>query len=482
MTAKLVPLGYVAAAVLLACGVGIATVSSTRLALVAVILTILVVIAAQVAEWPSTTVLAGLLVLSAMLVDLPGKAHFGRFTANAALTIGYAICLAIVIGASARVFSHHTRRIVTPLLVFLVMAGLSLMWTSASISAAQNLLVFWIFVASIIVGTWLPRSIVRLESVERWITCCSLITLALYAVSLGLGGLGSGAIFGNRSFALVGVMIVAWGAAGWRYRRRFGLSLAVCASLLILASLSRTAFVTAVIVCCVAWLEPRRFHGWLRLFGAAATAGALVYLAVEKFAALHHRIFTGDVQSVGGISINLEGRGQLWGTAWRSFLSSPIFGHGVGSADHLIQQLYPSAGHPHNDYLRLLNDYGVVGTALWVAGVAVIGRSCWRAWHSAPEDGVPTGGQFHPLVRRIHATAALSLLGVLLGMVTDNVIDYEFVMAPLGLLLGLSIGLANGAFQPESIHSRLHSITVGSASLTQQAVWSGGSEKRRHDT
>jgi len=37
------------------------------------------------------------------------------------------------------------------------------------------------------------------------------------------------------------------------------------------------------------------------------------------------------------------------------------FGKGVGSSSILIDQYFPSLGHPHNDFLRVLYDYGAVG-------------------------------------------------------------------------------------------------------------------------
>ena len=41
-----------------------------------------------------------------------------------------------------------------------------------------------------------------------------------------------------------------------------------------------------------------------------------------------------------------------------------------GTADSLISRTYGSAaGHPHNDYLRLLHDYGLVGMSLWALGL-----------------------------------------------------------------------------------------------------------------
>ena len=42
--------------------------------------------------------------------------------------------------------------------------------------------------------------------------------------------------------------------------------------------------------------------------------------------------------------------------------------------------------------------------------------------------------------RRIHAAAFLSLIAVAIAMITDNPINYLFVMGPLGVLAGLANG------------------------------------------
>jgi hypothetical protein len=41
--------------------------------------------------------------------------------------------------------------------------------------------------------------------------------------------------------------------------------------------------------------------------------------------------------------------------------------------------------------------------------------------------------------------AALGVIGVLLAMLTDNVIVYVFVMGPLGVLLGAGLGADGGS-------------------------------------
>lgn len=123
---------------------------------------------------------------------------------------------------------------------------------------------------------------------------------------------------------------------------------------------------------------------------------------------------------------------NMWETTLDSYRTAPWFGKGAGSVEELIERHYPGLGHPHNDYLRILHDAGLVGFLLWVGGFLALIWKTWRGWLvAAPGD--PAG--------RVHLAAGLALVAVALGMLTDNVIVYIFVMAPVAVVVGTSLGL-----------------------------------------
>ena len=424
--------------------------TSTRTAFAAVGLLLLAALASQVTHLPATWVFAGAVVLSSALVDLPNRVHMGGFSANAGLTVAYAFWGVLVVILWRHSATTPATRPLRPFVALLIFALLSIGWGAPSITAVQNVLVLFIFIASVLCGSEVALN----ESVTGLVAAKifgfgSIVALTLYVGSLAIGRLGAGSIIGSRSFALFALVVLAWAAAGWRYGAKFSRSLTFLSGLLILLSLSRTAFAAALIILCLAWFNSRSVAGWSRLIAAIGGATAIAYLAVQHIRPLHDRIYAGDVRSVGGgISINVEGRTKIWETTWHSYLGSPVFGHGVGTADSLISRVYGSAaGHPHNDYLRLLHDYGLVGMSLWAMGYAWLLRSTWRSWQRPPEAAV-----LEPVAwaaeRRVHAAAFLSLIGVALAMVTDNVIVYMFVMAPLGVLVGFSQGLSARTVAP----------------------------------
>lgn len=68
----------------------------------------------------------------------------------------------------------------------------------------------------------------------------------------------------------------------------------------------------------------------------------------------------------------------LWRAAWNMFLDRPVTGTGAGSYSVLFEAHRPAGfvddpQWAHNDYLNTLSDYGAVGFALWLGGVAVLG-------------------------------------------------------------------------------------------------------------
>lgn len=396
-----------------------------------------------------TGLFAGAVMLTSALVDLPGRIHLGRFTANAALTILYAAFAVIVIATYGR--SNSDRPAARPLWAFaflLSLGGISVLWAAPSVSAVQNLLVLFIFLACILCGMAIAR---RGEAVHEFASMSfglsSAVALALYAASLARGGIGSGSVVGTRSFALFGLVAISWGVTGWRYKGKYARALTLMSGLLIMLSLSRIAFAAALVIVSLAWLNPKSGIAWMRFFAVVGLMIAIAFEASMHIRPLHDRIYTGDLRSfAGGVSINVTGRADLWSTTWHSFLTSPWIGHGVGTADVLITKNYSAAiGHPHNDYLRLLHDYGALGTALWAVGYGWLLLRTWRAWQArrrrgrAFDDHTAPGQMTEP---RIHAAAFLSLLGVALAMITDNVIIYMFVMGPVGVLAGLSLGLS----------------------------------------
>ncbi len=232
---------------------------------------------------------------------------------------------------------------------------------------------------------------------------------------------------GDRSSAIVALLVVSWFLAEYRNGNATALWWASAVVVAIGISLSRSALFAAFVLIGATLLLMSRKHlaRNLVLIVLLISAG---YWAVTYWAPLRDRFTQGDVSlSVGGVNINAAGRTKIWGVLWSDAEHEFVIGRGAGAASARSFALSTSFGHPHNDYLRVLYDFGALGLAMlaWFAvrAARLLGRVRKRA---------PTS---------VAALAALYAgAGVLIVMATDNPLDYAFVMIPLGAMIGLGLG------------------------------------------
>lgn len=110
------------------------------------------------------------------------------------------------------------------------------------------------------------------------------------------------------------------------------------------------------------------------------------------------------------------GRDQIWPVVYTAFLSSPWVGLGLGSTGPVLRSSFSSlyTDIPHNEYLRLAADTGLIGVGL--LGIALLS---W--WVAAGREGLRSSS---PLARE-YALAAIAVVpAAAVIAVTDNVIDY----------------------------------------------------------
>jgi len=163
---------------------------------------------------------------------------------------------------------------------------------------------------------------------------------------------------------------------------------------------------------------------------------AVVYFAFQNFDSFRNSFLEGDgAIDIGGFVINTSGRDHWWGIVWASYLTSPWIGLGVPVAESMDAEIGWS--HPHNDYLRILHQFGALGLTLWVSYFLIIFsvlNKHMRSLHSSL--GYTKQNVFF-------TTTLLSIFGVSATMITDNPIVYGYVMYPLAVLIGGSLGLLN---------------------------------------
>lgn len=371
-------------------------------------------------------------VFSSALMGLASKLDCGPISGMGVFTIVFTLAVWLL----WLVRPVATRRVwgaVWPFIAFLLWAVFSFPLHPPKFLGLQNLLVMAAFVGSMLLAAKQSRRNCSFAwRVGKAISWSSWLGGLLYALGRFVGGPFSKLSLDPRSFALFALLGLSWYLAMWRAGSRGAFWAAAGITGLIALSLSRVGLAVAVGLFGLVRFRPGSSLRWIRLAVLGLLLVALLYLAISHIEPLRARFFEGDMSmSIGGVAINAMGRTKMWQVTLDSFRESPWIGKGAGSAAEVVR-LATGQVHPHSDYLRLLHDYGVVGFGLWLLGLCRLLRSMWQAWANADRHD--------PAEAQIHLSAFLAGTASALVMVTQNNLAYVFMMAPVGILIGVSLG------------------------------------------
>lgn len=414
---------------------GALVVHSPALALAVVGLVVIATYMGETARRPLGEVLVVGMIALCGVVDILQRVNAGAGSGQAVETVVVVLLAGLVCLAGVVVPAGAAGRALGFLTLFVMWALVSFTWGAVSTQGLQNVFVYLAAVLLTAVAATVAhhRGEAAHDIVSRAFWVAATVGLGLYAVSVAIAGPGTAVIIPPRPFGLVGLVLVAWFMGGALIGQRWAYWVVAAAMVLTLLSLSRSALAAEFAVVALARLNLRSFRGWLVAIGATAVALALALSAVFFYAPLHHRFFHGDTQNVGGFSINVTGRNALWSANWGWFTQKPVMGWGAGASDRMTLALPGrGAGHPHNDYLRILVDYGLVGFVLWILAYLSLLRLTWRRWQAVRGT--------RAVAEQVHAAAFLLLIGIGLVMIVDNPLIELGRMAPLGILIGLSLG------------------------------------------
>jgi hypothetical protein len=199
------------------------------------------------------------------------------------------------------------------------------------------------------------------------------------------------------------------------------LGLVMMAAAAIIAALQRTSAAALYLgFSAILFLGTRGL--WRLVLPAAGLVGLPALMLFSE--AFRRRMFFGEANPQQLIadptkalqSINGSGRFDLWNIMLRKFFDPhPIVGSGIGSTQDYLYSLSGS-GVVHSEYVRLLCEVGIVGTALFA--IAVTSYFLRLASLTRPSNS-PS------LTLRISALAAFgSLVSYIAYFSTDNGIDY----------------------------------------------------------
>ncbi len=286
------------------------------------------------------------------------------------------------------------------------------------------------------------------------------------AVAVAAGGLlqllGMGSLFegyrlqgatnaGWLSFAAYAGFAVAVHEAFRTSRRRFAYFAALNLVIAIL-TLGRMGVFACVLFALVYAAASGGLRDKLGRLGMAAGVATGMVAAIFIFAwpFLEARMFADD----GGL-VNMSGRDQLWSRYFEEFLLSPVLGQGIGSASRLGNWF----ALPHNEYLRILVETGVVGLVLFIGAVALWARQ---------------------LLARVDADGRAFLIAAFVSLAVYATTDNVLIMPPALLLFayfGIMLQRPRRVRVRRSRARRLPGEPLPQAERPEPLPWPGARER-----
>ncbi|MCZ6671037.1 MAG: O-antigen ligase family protein [Acidobacteria bacterium] len=351
--------------------------------------------------------------------------------------------------------SIRIRWIYLPLILFA--AWVALCWV-VSPNRGQGGKDFLFYATPVLVLVFLDRVIRKEEfawmwRLEKFLFFLSFLPSVLFVILLAMGGSffsrrGLEGVLGPRTISLFLLVMLSHAVAALRYsphsrlRRVAGIAVFLSAGT-IFATLSRTAGILSLILIAFLWIRPHRKRDLIKAAIAVLVIFAFLILNVslvrERF---QHQDAGRNFDLWQGL--DTAGRNNFWPATLQHALQRPLTGWGPGNSRFLLGDKFPTGNgkgyHPHNEYLQVLHDLGLIGLVLVVTGYLLLLWELRRRWES-----------FHLRQRNRAAQwnlAALLSLAVIVGSaLTDNTFHYGFVLWPAFTLVATALSFSPAAGQ-----------------------------------
>jgi O-antigen ligase len=403
------------------------------------------------------------------LVDLPRLIEFGPISMAGALSAAQ-----VAVACAGLLFAFRYPRVA---LIAFLPYGCFLGWmlcrslfSSYGQGELQNSVVYGLFGSQFLLAATLAASnpLEASRMIRRGFIAFDTLGLGLVVLSLVLAGLPTGAedggwLVGARSVGILGILPVSWHSAAWYHGRRGAGVRGIAWVIAVLLSLSRMALLVVVATAAITVAlqiisAPGRFVRRVPVL----VVGAVLFVAIvaSQASTFYERFFEGYTQvDIAGVAVPTSGRSNIWPIVIESALQHPIIGGGLGSSQAAVGDFDPeTVGHPHNDYLRVWHDGGLIGLTLLMLAFVRWMMNLSRQWRRARVSAAP-----HP---EVELAAILALFSVMVVGITDNGFVYPSVMGTTGLLLGAAYGLR--AYHPVGVRLRSPSMQARSRSVADR--------------
>jgi len=282
----------------------------------------------------------------------------------------------------------------------------------APISALQRSIQL---ICPIIIGITVSTFRYSEAHIEKFISYCKYLTIALVVVViLRTGILLTGALpetTGLAAQVMTGMLLCTLFAA--RYAtgiKKEILWWAILATIPVIA-LTRTAIVATALTLPLTF-APLKLRKRTIILIAICLLGAVVFYTPRVQSKMFHS-GEGEMTDVLNKDFKDTGRFHMWDLMEDEIRRKPWFGHGANANEAFIFAIVGFKGQPHNDWLRLLFDYGYFGTGIF--SLCMIAQILHL---------LKIAKKFRDMSKILFYAGAASFIALSLLMVTDNIIIY----------------------------------------------------------
>jgi O-antigen ligase len=262
--------------------------------------------------------------------------------------------------------------------------------------------------------------------------------------------------------ALAAGMLLAR-ATGWLHRLGLLAAMGVALWGIVLSKSRGAGLVTGSLAVCALWWGsaawPRRARWMGRVGGAAALAMALA------FAVLFEGDYVKRFKAYPWTRIEQSDRYQMFAATLRGWRSAPVWGIGPGMHQNLWPHFAPSPDgdrakgiwprfrnnnfhsyESHNDWLQLLEEYGVVGVVLFLVAMGGVVFPLGREWRRRVRAADEPAG---PDRKRASDGLLIGALLALTALAAHSLGDFNLQIPATTWLLAGIVGLALAAARAE---------------------------------
>jgi O-antigen ligase len=364
--------------------------------------------------------------LIAMFGNIPRYINIGAISLLGVLSVVVVALTILLIFISPKLYKRDLS-LLWPILTFCVYDIIGITWSPITLRNTQNTLVWVGFVLIILLSSAQVRrnkdfgkDIFKALSIGTWI-------LPLCGVAQLMAGRDELA-----AIPILLLVLLSYHITMWLYGSKISLIIAVSIIVLSLITIARGPALVGAGIFAISYSVKRGRLLSLKTIFTSVFSIVVLSLSIVYYEPLRDAFLHGDnAIQYGDIAINTSGRLNIWIGVWQSYVENFVWGTGT---DMPLNSSWTKLNQPHNDYLRILHHLGLVGITLWVTFYYRVFRSLLDAL-KCPSNRVADND-----VIKLIVCTSLSMIAIATIMIATNAVVYSFVMFPMAVLIGASIG------------------------------------------